>query len=1078
MSRSLTLSHVPNPNHSVNQLRQKNQALLPLLRFYNSSTLLQLLYRHNLHVIGAVYFCLNVGLVDSSTLLGALYKTPQSTLLQQSKHIFSGKSNLSRYEFSKGGIVGSLRRSSRTQSNRWFVKLQTRFTQHPASHIWFRKSFMNQPTFESLPFLYPTSGGSVNINDYSNLRFYTKSRRRKTSRAKSRPLRFPYLARPSKLKKALRYSMGLFSRLRVELLVKHMTRYLSKNPLWVVHRKIHRKSRPSVFNKTRKRRYLRRAYRDYLFWRSSKKDTKFFQPRPAQYSFFSILSQAKYVEKGFYKKFSLSLKFNAAPWSGFSATQGLSLDARIPQLGSSKKFFVQKDLEADSSVCPPAEVHNFNPLWLASNRTFHGSEGLVYRRRRKTWRFRTRRTSSFTARVARVRGIATLRPHLDMLNLFTPFYHNIKRLPKILPTRTIFLNLKPLFHMYLLSYKRSEPRYQAKILTKLTKTVTALRTLNLTLTSNLTRQFSNLVRNWVRESRLTRRSGRAAIRLISAAAGIEQRRSTQNLRLIQRAGSDLLQPRPLVSSTFGAIWNSIRTTSSRRRRSKQVRVGKLNLLTSLRLSRHSVTINRPTLLISLKRKLRLVPSNFLRNPVLVSLQNTEPTSLTSTVSRVPKVRIKRFRKKRLLKMRHTARRLLRTIPLFSRLYRWSHSQIRSKSTSVRGLKSSCTSALNKVSFEKPNFLLSTAYRTPTFKSRRISAKYSPNYSHSFQRNPFFLIQFLSLIKSLPMVRLRARQKFFYFAPFDFVDYKRLKKAVFNRLLVQRRRLNHLLSLRFYKWNRTLKDDTQLLNYSSAGSPHKYSLLAAENMGLLWHPKSDCDVPFGWMRFFDRSFQGGPHETYRYIRKTRFKPGYPRIWRTERKILKEYLKLTHRYQYRLTTKLQMMYYPTRQSHIHYKRIELKLDHSLILIHFAFDQFSAEHLLNNENVYLNGNVVTNGRIHVYMNDFIQLIISLRFYAVHRWLKLAAKLRFNAWLRRYYKTYRIKRRMFKDFTFRVLPDSVMNLQNSWYDIPRHFEVDYFTLSCFILTTNHRADLSHSYPIEFARLYVINMYNWKYLT
>ena len=66
-----------------------------------------------------------------------------------------------------------------------------------------------------------------------------------------------------------------------------------------------------------------------------------------------------------------------------------------------------------------------------------------------------------------------------------------------------------------------------------------------------------------------------------------------------------------------------------------------------------------------------------------------------------------------------------------------------------------------------------------------------------------------------------------------------------------------------------------------------------------------------------------------------------------------------------------------------------------------------------------------------------------------------------------------MFKDFTFRILPDSVMNLQNSWYDIPRHFEVDFFTLSTFVIATNNYQDLSYSYPIEIFKLFVVNMYN-----
>lgn len=64
--------------------------------------------------------------------------------------------------------------------------------------------------------------------------------------------------------------------------------------------------------------------------------------------------------------------------------------------------------------------------------------------------------------------------------------------------------------------------------------------------------------------------------------------------------------------------------------------------------------------------------------------------------------------------------------------------------------------------------------------------------------------------------------------------------------------------------------------------------------------------------------------------------------------------------------------------------MRLDYALILSHFAPDQFTSEKLLSNEYVYLNGSLTTNGLLHLFTNDLIQLIVSLRFYVLSKWIK----------------------------------------------------------------------------------------------
>lgn len=110
-----------------------------------------------------------------------------------------------------------------------------------------------------------------------------------------------------------------------------------------------------------------------------------------------------------------------------------------------------------------------------------------------------------------------------------------------------------------------------------------------------------------------------------------------------------------------------------------------------------------------------------------------------------------------------------------------------------------------------------------------------------------------------------------------------------------------------------------------------------------------------------------------------------------------------------------------------RLHLRLDHSLILCQFAPDSFSAKTLLQRQYVYLNGRLAENGSLGLTVNDFIQLVVSVRFYVLTKWLLDWASVRFAGWMRRFYRTYRVKRQLFREFKIRSLPDSVMTLQNS---------------------------------------------------
>ena len=213
-----------------------------------------------------------------------------------------------------------------------------------------------------------------------------------------------------------------------------------------------------------------------------------------------------------------------------------------------------------------------------------------------------------------------------------------------------------------------------------------------------------------------------------------------------------------------------------------------------------------------------------------------------------------------------------------------------------------------------------------------------------------------------------------------------------------------------------------------------------------------------------------------IRRIRFKPGYNRIWRLARTSARELLGITSRYQYRLTPKIQREYYQNRLSPD--IKLSLTVEFALLTANFIPDHWSLKEILNSHNVFLNGRSCVNPKLRLFCSDFLQLVVGLQYYAMSRWLASWSTQKKGRVSKTFY-------RKFKPSTFnkniklvRRLPDWFYDLQYTYTDIPKYFEVDYFTLSIFLIHDNisqerwlpNRADqMNYSF---------INMYNWKYIT
>ena len=213
-----------------------------------------------------------------------------------------------------------------------------------------------------------------------------------------------------------------------------------------------------------------------------------------------------------------------------------------------------------------------------------------------------------------------------------------------------------------------------------------------------------------------------------------------------------------------------------------------------------------------------------------------------------------------------------------------------------------------------------------------------------------------------------------------------------------------------------------------------------------------------------------------IQRVRFKPGYGRIWRKGRSSIREIVNIPVRYQYRLTPKVHWLYLQDRKyvkSHT-----PPTLDYLLLASYLIPDFWSLNEIMNAKLLYLNGSVVQNANLKVFVNDFIQITVSLHFYITLKWLRVWSETRQNRVNRVFYSKYRPSGTN-RNYKFaRPLPSWFFDLKLAYRSIPQIVEVDFFTLSLFVLYDKQPWDQTD--PVR-ANLYdstSLNMYNWKYIT
>lgn len=217
-----------------------------------------------------------------------------------------------------------------------------------------------------------------------------------------------------------------------------------------------------------------------------------------------------------------------------------------------------------------------------------------------------------------------------------------------------------------------------------------------------------------------------------------------------------------------------------------------------------------------------------------------------------------------------------------------------------------------------------------------------------------------------------------------------------------------------------------------------------------------------------------------IKQIKFKPGYMRIWRTARSVLANLINLHHKYQYRITRYLFKFNYLVRLPIYMFQ--EFQLQTILLSSQMLLSKELVVSFIKNGNIFVNGFINLNPEFQLYLSDFVQCLVHIKYYITFRIL-----FNYSYHFRLKFKQ-KIKRKLNarnRDFDPNIpkmsshyLPSWIKFYKHEIQDIPPHLEVDYLTLSIFIIIDPLHFQLLPSLDMLNFRYGITNMYNWKYIT
>ena len=212
-----------------------------------------------------------------------------------------------------------------------------------------------------------------------------------------------------------------------------------------------------------------------------------------------------------------------------------------------------------------------------------------------------------------------------------------------------------------------------------------------------------------------------------------------------------------------------------------------------------------------------------------------------------------------------------------------------------------------------------------------------------------------------------------------------------------------------------------------------------------------------------------------IKRVRFKPGYMTIWRDVRKVLKDSLSLNFKYQHKLTNFLTK--YNKFINFKTYLFLEMKLINVLMKSKLINDNNISNIFLKNNLIYVNGMISNNPNLQIFIGDFIQIIIHLKYYILIKWflnLNIKKKNKIKNIFRKKNPSSLYSDEKKKSYN---IPKWILFNKNLFEDCPSYLESDFFTLSTFIIYEPFMWSDINPYNILDQKFSIINLYNWKYI-
>jgi hypothetical protein len=213
-----------------------------------------------------------------------------------------------------------------------------------------------------------------------------------------------------------------------------------------------------------------------------------------------------------------------------------------------------------------------------------------------------------------------------------------------------------------------------------------------------------------------------------------------------------------------------------------------------------------------------------------------------------------------------------------------------------------------------------------------------------------------------------------------------------------------------------------------------------------------------------------------LRRVKFKPGYMNIWRDARNVFKRIFNIAFKYQHRLTN-----FFLKFTKFARFKTFllsEMSLESVLLKSRVILDLRMTNMFIANGLIFINGQSCHNKNFQLFVGDFIQLALSLKYYIMFRWflnwsLKNKIKLK-NKSMSRINSSIGSDEKQ-RSFLFSKW---ILHYRNVLSDVSRYLEVDYFTLSVFILYEPFLWNDLNLYSHYSFRYNIVNLYNWKYIT